>query len=119
MKRIVFLLAVLPLLFAGCSKDDEDDGNPLKGTKWVSEQILNNGEPGTETITFGDQDVTIEARTNDGLIGNTVHGTYTYNPPTIVILFSFNGQSVSLHMTLDGNKIKYENDGKTYIYNKQ
>jgi hypothetical protein len=118
MKRMLFMLAALPLLFMGCSKDDEPGGNSLNGTMWVSEQVWD-GIRGTETLIFSDKQVTIEAKTNDGSISTTVQGTYTYNPPTIVILVSYNGQSVSLDMVVDGNQIKYETDGKTFIYNKQ
>lgn len=38
MRKILMLMMVLPLLFAGCSKDDGDEArNPMVGTKWVSE----------------------------------------------------------------------------------
>lgn len=118
-KRVLLLLAMLPALVVGCSKDEETNDNPLKDTKWVSEQVWSGGIRGTETLTFGDKNVTIEAVSNDGSISNKVNGTYTYNPPTIVILVSSNGQSVTISMTVDGNKISYETNGTTYIYNKQ
>ena len=38
MKKILFLLAFLPMLFLACSSDDDNNKNPMCGTKWYNTQ---------------------------------------------------------------------------------
>jgi uncharacterized lipoprotein NlpE involved in copper resistance len=114
MKKILFLM-IAAIALSGCNNKDEVTDS-LKGTVWVCER----DESMTETIRFtDDKNVTVELKSNDGKINNSIKGTYTYNPPTIVIHVYLDGESVSVSMTLKGNTIELISEDGTFIYEKK
>jgi hypothetical protein len=83
MKRIILLLAVLPLLFAGCAseEDNEPTQDELSGTCWFQDITIRE----SYTFWFGKNGkCTVEWKTG---IGDpiTFVGTYVYNKPNIII----------------------------------
>lgn len=119
-KLLITAIAIVGVVFAleACSSDSAKDDLTLAGSKWVSEQEWN-GIKGTETLQFAETQVFVTARSNDGAIDQTVRGTYTYNHPHIVLLFTSGENSGSLEMERKGNTIEYIRDGITYVYTKK
>lgn len=90
MKKIMFLLALLPMfVFTACSDDDED-ANPINGSTWVWENWLYglaNGGKWYQTIEFTSNNTyTHYYKSTEGVIQDKTEGcSYEYNHPNIVL----------------------------------
>lgn len=76
MKKILFLLTMLPLFtFTACSSDDDENDYSLNGTVWTNE------EDGLRELKFTKTEFTFKyVYENDE---KNEAGTYTYNPPIV------------------------------------
>lgn len=102
MKKILFLLAILPIfVFTACSSDDDENDYSLDGTTWI------NDEDGLRELKFAKQDFTFRyvyenEEDNDA-------GTYTYNPP-IVSFTAVNRETNKVETqsgTIQGNRLTF------------
>lgn len=102
MKKILFLLAMLPMfLFTACSSDDDENDYSLDGTTWI------NDEDGLRELKFAKKEFTFKyvyenEEDNDA-------GTYTYNPP-IVSFTAVNRETNKVETqsgTIQGNKLTF------------
>lgn len=76
MKKILFLLAMLPMLvFTACSSDDDENDYSLNGTTWT------NDEDGLREIQFTQAEFTYRY-VYEGVVDSDL-GTYTYTPPIV------------------------------------
>jgi uncharacterized lipoprotein NlpE involved in copper resistance len=118
MKKILFLtIAAIALL--GCNNENDEVTDKLGGTVWVNEQTWDD-VPVTVTLRFtDDKNVTLEAKSNDGKVSESVKCTYTFNPPTIMIFTPFEEESEFISMTLKGNTIEHVAEDGTYIFKKK
>jgi hypothetical protein len=123
MRKILFLtIAVIAL--CGCSNEKDDEIiDSLSGTVWVNEQTWEDG-PVTVTLRFtSDKNVTIEMKSNDGPVTESVKCNYAYNPPTIIIFSPFEEleeeEEEFISMTLKGNTIEFIDDDEIYIFKKK
>lgn len=91
MKRIMFLLAFLPMfVFTACSDDDKEEKNALNGSKWIWENGiygLVNGGTWYQTIEFTSNNTyTHYYKSKDGIIQDKTEGSkYEYNHPNVVL----------------------------------
>jgi hypothetical protein len=120
MKKILFLTIAAIALF-GCNNENDEVTDKLGGTVWVNEQVWDDG-PVTVILRFtDDKNVTIETKSNDGTINESVKCTYTFNPPTIIIFspLDFDEEPGFISMTLKGNTIEHVGEDGTYIFKKK
>ena len=104
MKKVILLLAVLPLLFVGCSKDDANDVTPkLVNTLWSSFSYKStiDGTNVYKMIRFKSETELeyYSATEKTKIIGSVDVLKYVYNYPTISI--TFDGQNMN-GKTIDG-----------------
>jgi hypothetical protein len=104
MRKIVFLLAVLPLLFAGCSKDDSEPENyNLVGTLWSAFNYKSaiDGTNVYRMIRFKNKSELeyYSASEKTKIIGDINVLPYVYNHPKISV--TFNGENMNGN-TIDG-----------------
>lgn len=123
MKKTLLLFAlILPLIFCGCSNDDDD--NSLEGTVW---QYSDNSEGIEEsgTLTFSKSTVKLVVILKGDLDGNGIveekkqegTGTYIYDHPNVII--EFDGEKETL--TVSGNKMTStpDEDGDFIVFQKK
>jgi hypothetical protein len=116
MRKVLFILAaIVPLLFAGCNKDnddsdDSDDSVSLEGTTWI---CLDDYAPRLLEFSKKTFVMTWEVGTTHE---DSASGTYTYNPPKIVL----NADDVSVSGRVDENQLVLD-EGVDYpfIFEKQ
>jgi hypothetical protein len=121
---IIFLLAIATaFLSTGCTKDGDPDGddrrNSLNGTVWICDHV----SPTTsETLTFSENTVTVEQKSQSSSTLIMIVGTYTYNYPVVIFTYhSILGIAVSIRSTVESrDTLKYVDDsGKVYIYRRR
>ena len=120
-KTILALTAALAIItaFASCKKENDNYNDTLNETIWVSEQILSNGERGTETLFFKSDDVVIETASLESDISLKYYGKYQYHYPRIVITLSLQGAETSISMFMKNGYIEFTTNGKTFRYYKK
>ena len=89
MKKILFVFALMAMVFTGCSKD-ADESYLLNGTTWVHTEVDHASATTTEHV-FKFQKTTLMSQGylyygNDEVLESLLtDGTYTYDPPLITI----------------------------------
>ena len=120
-KKLFLLMAILipAIAFTACSDDDEPEANnELVGTTWTC--IDNDTEHGyysLETLSFksGSKCVYTMIEKEDGVTVTdfSINGTYTFNPPVVIISMSYEGENATMNLTVSDNKM-ISKDGYTF-----
>lgn len=94
MKKLLFLLLVLPFVFTSCSSDDDEKDNRLTGTKWETNdrtyQAFYGGRCYRVFEFISDSEVE-EYTTQNGKVVKS-HGKYNYHLdyPKLTIYYTYN-----------------------------
>lgn len=120
MRKILFLLIALPMLFTACSPKEED--NRIVGTTWAWEDYLFGFfEGGTwyKIIQFtGNDTYTAFYRKSDGMIKNKSEDNRYWYQDTKVTLYYSNGEEWNTFI-FDGDSKMYPVTNENVVFEKQ
>lgn len=120
-KFFYLLLAAVSTAFISCSDDKNNNQNDLlEGTFWVyqesSEDLL-----WLEAVEFQSEGkcvyVYLEKRGSTITDQGEAVGNYTYNPPVVVCRVSMDGESATMKLHIDGDKMTDER-GQEFLLQK-
>ncbi len=99
MKKILFLLTVLPFfVFTSCSKDDDPQKPSVENTQWVK---VESGITATIDF-FNSKECTWELKTSSGAVYSSELYTYIYEDPIVTMTPKTSGLAV-LKGTISGS----------------
>lgn len=90
MKKILFaLICAFAVLATGCQKENKEENNDLVGTKWVTEdfvqQLFHGGNPLHTYEFISNTEVDIYTTDNGAVVNFDETTTYDYNYPSLII----------------------------------
>ncbi|WP_111444666.1 hypothetical protein [Breznakibacter xylanolyticus] len=115
------LLLMATLVFASCSKDDDDDAADVAGTKWETTYFYSYTKEGeyedtdeyktpTELKNEGEYEI-IEFKSNkDFYIDNEKLGTWSQAGSTISVTIVYEGETIKKSFQISGNSITFNRD---------
>ncbi len=112
-------LIAMMISFSSCKKDEDSDSNPFIGT-WVSEMTERNDD-GTvdyyrKELTFDDNSFEVKTFVN-GILDETVNGTYSYTSDTITA--KSYGETQTNEYRIKGNTLTIYSEGEATKYTKK
>lgn len=87
---MVLLAMTMALAFTGCSKDDEEKGDGLEGTRWIYTDVYTDGTVEYIISFFSGNSATYEisVKNTGGTITNSETIRYTYQRSEDLVIFS-------------------------------
>lgn len=122
MKKIFFLfLAMIAISAVGCSDDNDDNAQNelLEGTFWVYQET-SGSSLWIEAIEFQSDDkcvyVYLEKFGSTTTDQGEAAGTYSYVPPTVTCKVSMDGETATMRLSVNGDKMT---DERGVVFEKQ
>ena len=121
MKKIFLFLAMIAISTVGCSDDNEDNvqNELLEGTFWVHQE-KSNGLLWIEAIEFQRDGkcvyVYLEKSGSTTTDQGEAVGTYSYVPPTVTCKVSMDGETATMQLSVNGDKMT---DERGMVFEKQ
>ena len=105
-KYLLLIATVATLVLTGCSKDEGNDA--LAGTTWNCTYTDGNYSS-VEYLIFASASkctyTMLEKQDGEVITDISANGTYSYNPPTLIVSVTYQGETATKKLTVSGNEM--------------